>query len=78
MVVINVTVADCQQVFAGEKPFAGLDNGEVVRLVREGKTLKAPPLLEYQGPTLKRIFDDCLKADPSSRPSMEDVVARMS
>lgn len=68
----------CDQIFAEEKPFAGLDNREVVRLVREGKRLKAPPLLEHQGPTLKRIFDDCLTAEPSNRPSMESVVARLS
>lgn len=67
-----------RQVFEGRPPFAGLAPAEVMRLVREGKTLETPELLTHQGPKLRSVFERCMRSDPNRRPSMEDVVQILS
>lgn len=70
--------ASLEQIFAGKLPFAGMSKLQVRSLVQEGKQLLPPPLLEKQGTVMRQLFDDCLQNDYSKRPSMEDVVARLS
>lgn len=62
---------------SGERPWAGVELSEVRRLVGEGKKLEAPTYLRNT-PTLKNLFDDCLATDASKRPTMKDVIGRIS
>lgn len=65
--------------FEGAQPWAGLGNDEVKRLVLEGRTKpKVPKLLEERGDHLVKLYNGCLSADSSQRPSLDEVVKRLS
>lgn len=66
------------QLFAGRRPFADLDQNEVRRLVLEGKRLETPELLKNQGPKMVKVYEECLSSDWWNRPSMEDVVVKLT
>lgn len=66
------------QMFEGQKPFAGIDDAQVMKLVCEGRTLKTPEALTNQGQGLVSIFEACLDPDWSQRMSMDSVVDALS
>eukprot|EP00752_Nemacystus_decipiens_P002883 g2682.t1 len=67
------------ELFAGEKPWAGLDNEKVRALVLEGKRPpKVPEMLKDRGTHLVKLYDGCLSKDSEKRPSLKKVVQELS
>eukprot|EP00903_Cladosiphon_okamuranus_P017426 g16050.t1 len=67
------------EVFAGERPWAGIDTEEVKRLVLEGKRIpKVPEMLRERGTHMVKLYESCLSKDSEKRPSLEHVVNELS
>ena len=64
------------EVFSGKVPFPDMTNGVVVIQIVGGKRPIVPPAAEQLGLTTEmwKFIEKCWSANPSNRPSMDEVV----
>ena len=64
------------EVFTGKVPFPDMTNGSVIIQVVNGKRPVKPPAAEQLGLTTEmwKFIEKCWSADPSKRPTMDEVV----